>query len=81
MTVTRRRFIETAALTGACASLPNTVFGGIRSGRAPLRILILGGTGFIGPRQVRTAIARGHAVTVFNRGRRGSEGLPAGVSS
>ena len=34
-----------------------------------LRILILGGTGFIGPHQVRYALARGHAVTLFNRGR------------
>jgi len=36
---------------------------------APLRILILGGTGFIGPNQVRYAVARGHKVTLFNRGR------------
>jgi 2'-hydroxyisoflavone reductase len=35
----------------------------------PLRILILGGTGFIGPPQVRYALARGHKVTVFNRGK------------
>jgi 2'-hydroxyisoflavone reductase len=35
----------------------------------PLRILILGGTGFIGPHQVRYALSRGHAITVFNRGR------------
>ena len=34
----------------------------------PLRILILGGTGFIGPHQVRYALARGHRVTLFNRG-------------
>ncbi|MEW5685990.1 MAG: NAD-dependent epimerase/dehydratase family protein [Pseudomonadota bacterium] len=36
----------------------------------PMRLLILGGTGFIGPHQVRYALARGHKVTVFNRGRR-----------
>jgi 2'-hydroxyisoflavone reductase len=36
----------------------------------PLRILILGGTGFTGPYQVRYALARGHKVTLFNRGRR-----------
>jgi 2'-hydroxyisoflavone reductase len=34
-----------------------------------MRLLILGGTGFIGPHQVRYALARGHYVTVFNRGR------------
>jgi len=35
----------------------------------PLRILILGGTGFTGPFQVKYALSRGHKVTVFNRGR------------
>ena len=34
----------------------------------PLRILILGGTGFIGPQQVEYALSRKHAVTLFNRG-------------
>ena len=40
-------------------------------GRAPvsLNILILGGTGFTGPEQVDYAIARGHRVTLFNRGK------------
>ncbi|MDX1646980.1 MAG: NAD-dependent epimerase/dehydratase family protein [Longimicrobiales bacterium] len=33
-----------------------------------LDILILGGTGFIGPFQVRYALDRGHNVTLFNRG-------------
>ena len=32
-------------------------------------ILILGGTGFIGPWEVEAALARGHEVTLFNRGR------------
>jgi 2'-hydroxyisoflavone reductase len=40
-----------------------------RKAPKPLRILILGGTGFIGPHQVRYALSRGHSVTVFNRGR------------
>ena len=35
----------------------------------PIRILILGGTGFIGPHQVQYARARGHKVTIANRGR------------
>jgi 2'-hydroxyisoflavone reductase len=34
-----------------------------------LRLLILGGTGFIGPHQVQAALERGHEVTIFNRGR------------
>ncbi|MGH7694892.1 MAG: NAD-dependent epimerase/dehydratase family protein [Gemmatimonadaceae bacterium] len=45
---------------------------------APLNILILGGTGFTGPHQVRYAVQRGHKVTVFNRGRRQAD-LPASV--
>lgn len=36
---------------------------------APKSILILGGTGFIGPHHVRHALSRGHKVTIFNRGR------------
>ena len=39
----------------------------------PLRILILGGTVFTGPYQVRYALARGHKLTLFNRGRRPKE--------
>ncbi|NKE68395.1 epimerase [Ramlibacter sp. RBP-2] len=34
-----------------------------------MRILILGGAGLTGPHQVRYALARGHSVTLFNRGR------------
>lgn len=36
---------------------------------APKRILILGGTGFVGPAIVDAARARGHTVTLFNRAR------------
>jgi 2'-hydroxyisoflavone reductase len=32
-------------------------------------ILILGGTGFLGPHVVEAALARGHTVTLFNRGK------------
>ncbi len=42
----------------------------------PLRILILGGTGFIGPHMVRYALARGHAITLFNRGRTNTHLFP-----
>jgi nucleoside-diphosphate-sugar epimerase len=45
----------------------------------PLRILVLGGTGFTGPFQVRYALARGHKVTVFNRGKTHPGELPEGV--
>src|SRR3982751_882431 len=36
---------------------------------APLKILILGGTNFIGPYQVQYALDRGHTITLFNRGK------------
>ena len=42
----------------------------------PLNILILGGTGFIGPHQVRYAMYRGHQVSIFNRGRTAPELFP-----
>ena len=64
--LSRRRFLQTTTLAigglgmGACRlDEPSP---------APLRILILGGTGFVGPNQVRSALARGHEVTLFNRG-------------
>jgi 2'-hydroxyisoflavone reductase len=41
--------------------------------RKALRILILGGTGFTGPHQVRYALSRGHQITLFNRGKQPHE--------
>src|SRR4051812_43270413 len=74
---TRRTFIKTTAglLIGRRAFALSTA-----STRAatPLNILILGGTGYIGPYQVREAIARGHRVTVFNRGQHQAD-LPPSV--
>jgi len=63
----RRAFIGSglAALGAAAAFDPRALF----AMRAPKRILILGGTGFVGPHQVRHALERGHQVTIFNRGR------------
>jgi 2'-hydroxyisoflavone reductase len=37
--------------------------------RNPLNILVLGGTGFIGPHEINYARARGHNITMFNRGK------------
>ena len=60
----RRTFItSTIAAVGAAALFPRV------ASAAPRKILILGGTGFVGPHEVRRALERGHEVTIFNRGR------------
>lgn len=41
-----------------------------------LKILILGGTGFIGPYVVEEALRRGHTITLFNRGRSNTHLFP-----
>src|SRR5437016_8910520 len=44
----------------------------------PVRVLIIGGTNFIGPHLVRRLVDRGHEVVVFHRGQTRAE-LPASV--
>jgi 2'-hydroxyisoflavone reductase len=85
---TRREFVKTAAGSALLLSTPASLYGErersgetldrVEPARRPMRILILGGTGFTGPHQVRYAVARGHTITVFNRGRRQAD-LPASV--
>jgi 2'-hydroxyisoflavone reductase len=41
-----------------------------------LNILVLGGTGFIGPHLVKYAMERGHKITLFNRGRTNTHLFP-----
>ena len=78
----RREFLHRAGVIGGTLLVDR--YGSSKAtaiGRAekPLDILILGGTGLTGPYQVKYALARGHRVTVFNRGRR-NDRLPAGVT-
>ena len=42
----------------------------------PLDLLILGGTGFIGPHEINYALSRGHRVTMFNRGKTAPDMFP-----
>jgi 2'-hydroxyisoflavone reductase len=77
MKTTRREFIKLSAVTGANVVLgatPSLLFA--EQTTKPLRILILGGTGFTGPYQVRYALSRGHKVTTFNRGKTHPGELP-----
>jgi 2'-hydroxyisoflavone reductase len=77
MKTTRREFIIRSAAAGAGLSLgitPAKLFA--EKTVKPLRILILGGTGFTGPFQVRYALSRGHQITVFNRGKTHPGELP-----
>jgi len=75
----RREFLGAAATTGVGLGLgarslearPTPGAARQQIPRAPraLNILMLGGTGFLGPAEVEYALARGHTVTLFNRGR------------
>lgn len=86
MTTSRRDFVRVAvSSTGALGFglLPTvatrSAFGlhvPSRQPKAKLRILILGGTSFIGPPQVQYALDRGHTVTLFNRGRTNPQLFP-----
>lgn len=83
MPLNRRRFITLSAIAGGAVGLglmsgssALSVFGASRTTPKKLRILILGGTGFTGPLQVKYALSRGHQVTVFNRGRTHPGELP-----
>ena len=64
----RRAFIKRslmATVVSACSSLfPRPVL----ASATPKRILVLGGTFFLGPALVEAAVAEGHTVTLFNRG-------------
>lgn len=68
----RRELLEAGVgVTLATALSPRALLA--QSSAKPLRLLILGGTRFIGPHFVEAARARGHQVTLFNRGRTNPE--------
>src|SRR5690348_12634320 len=60
----RRRFIRTGALASAALGLRIP----LGQNTSPKRILVLGGTLFLGPQVVEAAVTAGHEVTLFNRG-------------
>jgi len=75
MSASRRDLVRLSALAASALALPALAD---TKPLKPMRLLILGGTGFIGPHQVRYALARGHHVTIFNRGRQ-PEAWPGAV--
>jgi 2'-hydroxyisoflavone reductase len=75
----RRKFIQTGITLGAMlplagkpflSSAKTARFSKVEKALQPLKILILGGTNFIGPQQIACALKRGHSISTFTRGRR-----------
>ncbi|MDA1260759.1 MAG: epimerase, partial [Planctomycetota bacterium] len=69
----RRQFLAASAALGASLALPRSAVAAVpanplRAGK-PGKLLILGGTRFLGPAVVHDAKARGWEITLFNRGK------------
>jgi 2'-hydroxyisoflavone reductase len=71
MPVRRRDFLAAlaAAAAGCAMSQTRSPAPPEKARVKPKRILVLGGTGFVGPPIVKAARAAGHTVTLFNRGK------------
>jgi 2'-hydroxyisoflavone reductase len=78
MKLTRRELLKTTGTLGAGLSLAGVGAMNAFASPDPKSILILGGTGFIGPHTVRYAVERGHKVSIFTRGKKQVD-LPATV--
>ena len=72
MEKSRRKFIKTSMAIGAASLLsPYTLQASsiLSNSTEKLKILILGGTSFLGPHQISYALERGHKVSIFTRGK------------
>jgi 2'-hydroxyisoflavone reductase len=81
MSTSRRDFVQLSILAGGAAGLglanrASADTSDVGTASKKLKILVLGGTGLIGPPMVSYAIARGHEVTLFNRGKTNAELFP-----
>jgi len=73
----RRKFIKNGAMLSAGLPLLNAPTpnyfsqnsGKIEKAKKPMKILILGGTSFLGPHQIAYALERGHSISTFTRGK------------
>lgn len=74
----RRQFLAASAALGAGLALPRgavTAPAALPAGK-PGRLLVLGGTRFLGPAVVHAAVARGWEITLFNRGKSDPDAFP-----
>ena len=65
----RRGFLIASAAAAGWLALPGCARTLAAKPAKPLEILVLGGTGFLGPHFVEAARAKGHKLTLFNRGK------------
>ena len=77
----KRRTLLSFAAAGALASLTPAIHAATaakktKKAKKPLKILILGGTRFIGLHMTALALERGHTLTFFNRGRTNADKFP-----
>jgi len=92
MQITRREFVQSSSGALASGALASGLGGLVAASCSatperipvePQRILILGGTGFLGPALIDSVLARGHHLTLFNSGttesRREAAGRPSVV--
>lgn len=70
--LTRRELLKLGAFTLVATHLPRIFAEKIST----KKILILGGTGFLGPPVVERALQRGHTLTLFNRGKSNADLFP-----
>jgi 2'-hydroxyisoflavone reductase len=75
MSSSRRSFLQYSLAGASLLALGPQALAAPKKG-AKKKILILGGTGFLGPAVVQAAQARGHSLTLFNRGRTRPELFP-----
>ena len=71
MTLSRRNVLKAGAGTALALAAGRLM----AAEKSPATLLILGGTGFIGPHLTELALARGRKVTHFNRGKRDADGV------
>jgi 2'-hydroxyisoflavone reductase len=81
MSTSRRHFLQYSLTSASMLALGSQALAGPKkkseaAAKTKKKILVLGGTGFLGPAFVAAAQARGHSLTLFNRGKTRPELFP-----